>query len=68
MDEDMDRYDQKIQLLQSTIEEVRKKLHASMKNGNNEAFSLETYRLSDKLDKLIVEFLKVKEQMNDTSK
>lgn len=61
-------YDDKVELLQDTIEEVRKKLYASLKDDDDDVFSLETYRLSDRLDRLIVEFLKLKEQIRDTSK
>lgn len=61
-------HDNKVELLQDTIEEVRKKLYASVKDNDDDVFSLETYRLSDRLDKLIVEFLKVKEKISDTSK
>jgi hypothetical protein len=57
-----------LDLLQNTIEEVRKKLYASMKGDSTDAFSLDTYKLSDRLDKLIVEFLKVRERIGDTSK
>jgi hypothetical protein len=60
-------YENQVELLQDTIEEVRKKLYASIKDDSEDAFSLDTYRLSDRLDKLIVEFLKVKEKMSDTS-
>jgi regulator of replication initiation timing len=67
MDENESTYDNKVELLQDTIEEVRRKLYASMKDNNGDMFSLETYRLSDRLDRLIVEFLKVKEKISDTS-
>lgn len=68
MGENESAHDNKVELLQDTIEEVRRKLYASMKDDNDDVFSLETYRLSDRLDRLIIEFLKVKEQMSDTSK
>ncbi len=50
-------FDKNINLL-SRIEEHRKKIHDMINNGKNIIFDDETIKLSQHLDKLIVEYLR----------
>lgn len=57
------RIDERLQSLRSAIEELRAELHTAIARDDGRLDGAETYRVSDNLDRLVAQYLRIKEKI-----